>query len=83
MKRLLISLIAAISLPSAANAESTWLILKYQSGPYSDSSVALQKIEMRNQAQCELEAAKWMGSRDSIMDKGRKRGYSFVCLKGK
>jgi hypothetical protein len=83
MKRLLLLLLASISLPACANASSTWLILKYQNGRYLDGAVALQKIEMKNQAQCELEGAKWMGLRDSDGNKGRKLGYSFVCLNGK
>jgi hypothetical protein len=83
MKRVLILLLAAFALPTSANAASTWLILRYQSGWSIKSPVALEKIEMEDLEQCELEGAKWMGAKESKVEKARTRGFSFICLQGK
>ena len=48
MKSLLISLIAALSLPNIANAESFWLVLSAA----SMKSASLEKIEMASMEQC-------------------------------
>ena len=83
MKRFLIPLLAAFALPTAVNAESTWLIIRYQAGESWKSPVAMEKIEMTNMEQCEAEGAKWMGAKESKIESLRKRGFSFTCLKGK
>tara|TARA_Y100001968_G_scaffold248952_1_gene233621 strand:- start:335 stop:586 length:252 start_codon:yes stop_codon:yes gene_type:complete len=83
MKSLLLPLITAVALPISANAASTWLILRYQSGYSITSPVALEKIEMEDLEQCELEGAKWMGAKESKVEKARTRGFSFTCLQGK
>ena len=77
MKRLLLTLVAALSLPTAVNAESVWLILRY-SGSYTDSPVALEKIEMKDINQCEMQGATWLTSK-RIGNKPK--GYE--CLIGK
>ena len=83
MKKLISFLIAIGSFPTALNAESTWLIIRYQAGASWKSPVAMQKIEMADLEQCELEGAKWMGAKESKVEKARKRGFSFTCLQGK
>ena len=83
MKSLLLSLLASIALPTAANAESTWLIIRYQAGTSWKSPVAMEKIEMSNMEQCELEGAKWMGAKKSKVESARYRGFSFTFLQGK
>ena len=83
VKRFLFPLLATIALPTAANAESTWLIIRYQAGTSWKSPVAMEKIEMSNMEQCELEGAKWMGAKKSKVESARNRGFSFTCLQGK
>ena len=83
MKRFLIPLLSALTLPTAVNAETTWLIIRYQAGTSWKSPVAMEKIEMTNLEQCELEGAKWMGAKESKVEAARNRGFSFTCLQGK
>ena len=54
MKRLLHPLIAALTLPTAVNDESYWLILMYNS-----KGTAFEKIEMESLEQCKKSAAIW------------------------
>ena len=83
MKRVLLPLLAALALPTAVVAESYWLIIRYQAGKSWKSPVAMEKIEMESMEQCELEGAKWMGSKESKVEESRERGFSFTCLQGK
>ena len=53
-KRFFLLFLAAVAFPTAVNAESTWLILRYQAGTSWKSPVAMEKIEMINMEQCEL-----------------------------
>ena len=75
MHRFFIPLLAAIALPTTANAESTWLVLKISG---RKSAAYLEKIEMESMAQCE-EQGKFWRSRDP----NRFENLDFVCLKGK
>ena len=59
MKLLLLPLLAVISLPTAVNAESYWLILRIDD---DDSGVALEKIEMKSMKQCEEQGEDWYSS---------------------
>ena len=71
MKRLLLPLLAVISLPTAVNAESYWLILKVVN--------SLEKIEMKSLEQCEEQGKKWL-SRSFYGSSGKK---AYQCLEGK
>ncbi len=62
-------------LPSAANAESFWLVLKISG---RKSSANLEKIEMESLAQCEEQGEYWKSK-----DPNRFENLDFVCLKGK
>jgi len=73
--RKLIPLLAALSLPTAVNAESYWLILSSGSG----DSAALEKIEMASMEQCE-EQGKIFTSEVKKFQGNRKQ---YECLKGK
>ena len=75
MHRFFIPLLAAIALPTTANAESTWLVLKISG---RKAAAYLEKIEMESMAQCE-EQGKFWRSRDP----NRFENLDFVCLKGK
>ena len=55
MKNFLLPLLAALALPTVANAESVWLIL--HTGHVNTAS--LEKIKMKDKSQCELMGAKW------------------------
>ena len=86
MKRLLLSLLAAIALPTAVNAESYWLILRYGSEHITGvglGGAALEKIEMESMAQCELMGAKWTGSKLFENEEERRTILAFECLEGK
>ena len=69
MRRFLpLILTAGILCPTAAMAESTWLILRYGSqhdieDGMNFGSVALEKVKMKDIQQCELMGAKWTGSK--------------------
>ena len=51
MKRLLLSLLAAIALPTAVNAETIWLLVSHVGG-------GVQKVEMIDMETCEKESKK-------------------------
>ena len=78
MKRLLLPLIAALAIPTAANAESVWLILSHmKSGTYAGSS--LEKVEMKDMAQCEEEGMRW----DAAKEIHHNRDLGWHCVRGK
>lgn len=83
MKRFLLPLIAALVAPTAANAESYWLIIRYVSGVSIKAGVALEKIEMNSMEQCEMMGAKWMGSKETRVEKATGRSFAYDCLVGK
>ena len=70
MKRLLLPLLADLDLPTAANAESVWLIRysSFKDGP------AFEKVEMRDMEQCNEQAKKF--SKEIPHP-------DFVCISGK
>ena len=75
MKRLLLLLIAALAIPTAANAESHWLILMTETG-------GLVNLEMESQAECSNQGKAWLAQSERTM--GYKRNYmGYACLKGK
>lgn len=56
MKRLLLPLLAGLALPTAANAESYWLLIGVGKNSYGGAT--LEKIEMKSLATCESEGKK-------------------------
>ena len=70
MKLILLPLLAALVLPSAANAESIWLVL------YVGKS-GLEKIEMRDLEQCQKNGEAYKNMEAAGLFK------NFVCLQGK
>ena len=74
MKRLLFPLLAALALPTAVNAETTWLIVWHHYG--------LTKIEMLNMEDCKKQGEKWENSGVWGKSESRKK-LKYVCLKGK
>jgi len=77
MKRLLLPLLAAFALPTAANAESYWLIIIPSS--VGARQIVIEKIEMASMEQCHEEAKKWANSETMGWDsKG-----NYHCMKGK
>ena len=87
MKRLLLPLLAALALPTAVNAESYWLVLRWK----FSSSGGLEKIEMNDLDQCNTEGKKWeqtiLTKEETIVKRevGGKRSVSFgySCVIGK
>ena len=87
MKRLLLPLLATLTLPSVVNAESYWLVLRWK----FSSSGGLEKIEMNDLDQCNTEGKKWeqtiLTKEETIVKRevGGKRSVSFgySCVIGK
>ncbi len=79
-------LTAGILSPTAAMAESTWLILRYAYITTSGGSAALEKVKMPSLNQCELMGAKWMGTsrikRETDNFYGKKLVFGYECLTG-
>ena len=78
MKTFLILYILFFLGTQTAKAESVWLILSMES--YA-GGIALEKIEMKNMAQCEEEGLAYKNSKRVTKWKNKNRG--FECLKGK
>ena len=83
MQRLCLALLAALALPVAVNAESVWLVL------YAEDveSVALEKIEMKDMAQCMKQGEIYRSTKSKFKDKSeqgiRSIDLGFICLEGK
>ena len=84
MKRLILTLIAALALPTSVNAESYWLVLSYvpQGGVVT--------IEMESMESCELTGKEFKTSDDWSGENARfakisgsKKLRSYFCVKGK
>ena len=82
MKRFLIPLLASIALPTAVNAESIWLVMRYATSIKGEDGVAaaVEKIEMKDITQCELMGAKWIASKAKPEQRST---FHFACIKGK
>ncbi len=78
MKRLLLPLIAALVLPTAANAETYWLIL---SGTRTTAG-AMLKVPMSTMEECELAGKKVMQS-DHHARHYMWESMRYICVKGK
>ena len=84
MKRLLLPLLAAIALPTAVNAESVWLILRYGSvhaGMPRLGAASLEKIEMKDLNQCKSEGEIW--SKSKLPEGEKKTILTYHCIVGK
>ena len=79
MKRLLLLLLAAFALPTAASAESYWLILTYGVGQNHDDR--LEVIEVANASACEIKGREWVES--ATKGKAMSRSRRFHCVVGK
>ena len=77
MKRLLLPLLAALALPTAAKAESHWLIIQYMDK--GDSS-SFANVEMESASACEKEGRRW---EDSPTQGDRSDYRRFHCVIGK
>ena len=77
MRKLLVPLLAALSLPTAVNAESHWLIIQVATGHRWN---ALQKIEMESAEACDKEGKRWINSPTQESDESHR---SFHCVVGK
>ena len=77
MKRLLLPLIAALALPTAASAESAYLILRIKYGNGLRS--AMQVVPMESMNQCELSGAAFVSSQRI----GGTASRYYECILGK
>ncbi len=71
---LFVALVTGLLTPTAAMADSVWLIMREE----SISAASFLTIEVKNMDQCELEGAKFVSS--ERLGKGLR---GFECLKGK
>ena len=85
MKRLLLPLLAALALPTAVNAETVWLILRYGSVnagmPRMAAAASLEKIEMKDLNQCKSEGEMW--SKSKLPEGEKKTILTYHCIVGK
>jgi len=79
MKRLLLPLLAALALPTAASAETYWLILTY--GVRQNHDDRLEIIEVANASACEIKGREWVES--PTKGKAMSRLRRFHCVVGK
>ena len=84
MRKLSISLLAALAFPTAVNAESHWLILHYWNWNHDSSSMV--KVEMESAMACQKEGEKWEKSTTlaDVKDRGDFSRYRrYHCVVGK
>ena len=74
MKRLLLSILAAVAFPTSVNAESYWLVLYV--GQKDRAGRDLEKIEMPDLIQCQEQG-------EIFMKKEFAYKNDYICLKGK
>ncbi len=79
MKRLLLPLIAALAIPTTANAQSYWLILTYGKADVNGAG-GVEKIEMASSEACEKEGRRWENSPTQGSHSKLRR---FHCVVGK
>ena len=88
MRKLFITLLAAIALPTAVNAESYWLFLTLGDGG-NDGAAAMEKIQMPSIDACEKEGEKWMKFKRNENGVGRtfindiSHSQAYICITGK
>ena len=82
MRKLLIPLLAAFALPTAVNAESVWLVLRYMGYNERSSAGGLEKIEMKDMDQCQLMGAKWVSTGRTTYEH-IVTTFGFECIQGK
>ncbi len=84
MKRLLLPILAALALPTAANAESYWLVIADRG---MNHSKALLKLEMKTLAQCEEQGYIWASKTNQLISKPQEKIFTaygaWKCLIGK
>ena len=82
MRRLLLPLIAALAVPTAAMANEAWLVLSYGNKgnwKYQSDMVAITTVPMKTMKGCEEEGAKWAASK-STFNHGQRE---YKCLQNK
>ena len=76
MKRFLLPLLAALTFPTAVNAESFWLLTQLG-----------HQIEMESLAQCEEQGYVWYSKTNKLISnpqpKGETAWSAWKCIKGK
>ena len=80
MKRLLVSLLAAIALPTDVNAESYWLLIAGHRNNMN-SITNLGQIEMPSMEACKVEGEKVKN--DKYYRKGIFSNINYTCVTGK
>jgi hypothetical protein len=75
VRRLLLPLLAAFSLPTAVNAESHWLVLQLaRMNNGGHGAYALEKFEVSSQDSCFKQGQEWADSHNE---------RNFWCIRGK
>ena len=75
MKRLIIPLLAAITLPTAVSAETWYLLAKHKDGFY--------QVPMQSKENCEMEGTKFIDLKNEHW-RGYKANFpAYICIKGK
>ena len=80
MRKLLIPLLAALTLPTSVNAESSWLLIPGQRNNMN-SITNLGQIEMPSMEACKVEGEKVKN--DQYYRKGIFSNINYTCVTGK
>ena len=85
MSKLLIPLLAALTIPTAVNAESVYLVVKTTTGSMMRENGQLMVVPMKTMDGCEEAGQKLVSSERFIKGKFGKitRDISFECLESK
>ena len=81
MKRFLLPLIAALALPTAASAETWWLMAAGKYNQAAGSTGANWSIPTNSEQECEFAGQKFLNASFPYSVGSKARGY--VCVKGK
>ena len=82
MKRLLIPLIAALALPTAANSENVFLLIKSKAGSgYDDTNITSFVVPMASMDLCEEAGVKILASKRFNLSYAHEDG--FECVRAK
>lgn len=76
MKRLILPLLAAITLPTAVSAETWYLLAKHKDGFY--------QVPMQSKENCETEGTKFIDLKSNEHWRGYRANFpAYICIKGR
>lgn len=88
MKFFIAAVVASLSIPTSASAETWWLLLAARNGTVSPGGLSLEKIAMSSEEECEQAGEKIFNSKDLDSPNNVHHEYvvqsiRYICIKGK